>query len=169
MFSGTLRKSGTTIATGISINVECRCALHAHNCNRVCSAPANFDFLTEQFLLTSTLDILKCSETFLDRYGMEDLKITMQLELVLSCTAEKFWLYVSFTKMMQTNDSCTQTPAIFGKQLFKQSHSKCYFEAVVKKQILANLFVSLTCLLHMYFALPCANCGTECTFGALHH
>ena len=33
--------------------------------------------------------ILKRSETFSNRYGMKDLGIALQLESVLSCTAEK--------------------------------------------------------------------------------
>jgi len=36
--------------------------------------------------------ILRCSETFSDRYGIEDLKITTQRESILSSTAEKHFL-----------------------------------------------------------------------------
>jgi len=96
---------------------------------------------------------------------MEDLKIATQLESVLSCTAERS---SSPLCMTHKNDRCKRgrvapkNPAIFGKQLFKQSHYKCYFETNF-----LLIFPSLTCSLRRYFALACTTSEAERTFSAL--
>jgi len=57
---------------------------------RECGTPVCYYFLIEQFFVNKHKRIfLKCSETFSDRYGMEDLNIATQLESVLSGTAKR--------------------------------------------------------------------------------
>jgi len=138
---------------------------------RSAALPLIFHFLIQQFFLSKYTDIiLKCSETFSERYGMKNLESVTLFESVPSCTAEsssmsagcdfykddvnKEQLHRKIQQFLASNGLNSTTPNVTLK-LFAENRT------------LADLFPNWTCLLRMQFALSCSTCEAETTFSAL--
>ena len=126
-----------------SIGAGCRCASR--------------HFLIGQFCADRCKDILlKCSETFLGRYRMADLKIATQLESVLSCTAERSTISAVYDFY---KDDLNEEQLYSRIQQFLESHdlnsstSNASLKLFVDNRASANSFRSSLCLLRIYLSL----------------
>jgi len=82
---------------------------------RSAALPLMFHFLIQQFFVNKHEDIiLKCSETLLGRYRMEDLKIAKKA--CISYAAERSIISAVCDFYKDNANEKQQNPSIFGKQ-----------------------------------------------------
>jgi len=88
----------------------------------------------------------------------------------VSCTAERkqhFGCIRLLQRWCKQRSSGTAKSGILGSNVSNSPISNAILKLFAENRILTNSFPTVTCMLRMYFSVPCSTCQAEQTFGTL--